>query len=569
MKTEEKVLIFEKDKEWIDAVSRVLQDANIETFCVPGDFKDCYKIVREEGIPILIANIHKIDDNIREIKNFQKSFPKTHILCIFENEDPSFEAFAAFNNYIKRIGRKAYCLATDIRTQVETFFDRRGRGRIKIVFDDRIYKILKSFTITHSGEKKYRGNKLSYKLLFTELESIIRAIFLESSGECPITTSIRVEPFVGDDGHSGSSLLKITPAIILKTDSKKSAVLKFGGLNEIRKESKNYDKYVEWFLTVEQTVRKISYKEENHTAGILYSYPRDRVGAFRHFAEFIRNEPINRSINIISKIFDIDNKHWLAVNGDTYIDQDKRRFQTYYMLDVLGCDLYELKNIHLKALRNEISNYQKKNKKNVWDRKKEYTIFSDLNIKVPDPILFMEKPIVYPLHFTIVHGDLHGYNLLVDQDDEYCFIDFFHTGFGHIYRDFIELELSVRYDLFCSKKITVNNRLIAKEPNSINTVGLKKLIGLEKALIKSSIKDKEPKESFLNQPNKSYNKELKKAYDIIKCIRDCAAANFKDEMEYYYKGLVASSLRALKYPYYLDIKIYRYIIAGLYIQALK
>ena len=120
-------------------------------------------------------------------------------------------------------------------------------------------------------------------------------------------------------GHSGSSLFIVTPSIILNSQSNKSAVLKFGPLDEIKQESRNYDKFVEWFLTVEQTVRKISYKEENNTAAILYSYPKDRKEGFIHYASFIRKNNIDKCLTIIDKMFNVNNKHWLSVDGNEHI----------------------------------------------------------------------------------------------------------------------------------------------------------------------------------------------------------------------------------------------------------
>ena len=41
---------------------------------------------------------------------------------------------------------------------------------------------------------------MPFELVKSELEAIVKKIFLDSSQECPITTRVLLEPFIGDDG---------------------------------------------------------------------------------------------------------------------------------------------------------------------------------------------------------------------------------------------------------------------------------------------------------------------------------------------------------------------------------
>ena len=73
----------------------------------------------------------------------------------------------------------------------------------------------------------------------------------------------------------------------------------------------------------------------------------------------------------------------------------------------------------------------------------------------------------------------------------------------------------------------------------------------------------------LRDPLIKDNEDLSKAFRIIADIRRLAFENYDEKKKLYYMGLVFSSLKALKYFYPLDVKIYRLIISGLYIKLLE
>lgn len=48
-------------------------------------------------------------------------------------------------------------------------------------------------------------------------------------------------------------------------------------------------------------------------------------------------------------------------------------------------------------------------------------------------------------YFSYVHGDLNGANIIIDTHENVWLIDFFHTGLGHVLKDFIKLENDILY----------------------------------------------------------------------------------------------------------------------------
>ena len=48
----------------------------------------------------------------------------------------------------------------------------------------------------------------------------------------------------------------------------------------------------------------------------------------------------------------------------------------------------------------------------------------------------------------IIHGDLNTNNIIIDSKGKWYLIDYAHTGRGHVFLDFINLELNIRHNLF-------------------------------------------------------------------------------------------------------------------------
>ena len=267
-------------------------------------------------------------------------------------------------------------------------------------------------------------------------------------------------------------------------------------------------------------------------------------------------------MNVVEKMFSLNNRRWLSVDATPYIPPSQAGFQTYYVNKVLHAPLHDMRDVHLKKVVQEMANLGHSTAGIYCDVNEDQITFPFIDLSVPNPVSFLSRPLVDPIRFTIIHGDLHGYNVLVDDTGRYFFIDFFYTGFGDIYRDFIELELSVRYDLLCSRKLADEKLLVLRDSSRINVNGLKVLHRLEKALIAKTVHGNEPQDPILRT-----NQELSKAYQVICSIRDFARQNHPDGMKQYYMGLIYSSVKAIKYFYPLDLKLHRLFLAGLYVRV--
>lgn len=571
------ILIFDKDREWAEAEKVLLHEHGFTVDLECDDFEKCIKAVdhREKMYAMAIINIHALDNPSSSLEQFRRASPITAIVLVMNHEDPQALKFFWPPNVLAEypFGSKVSHLVGDLPALIKGHLrmSRMLPEHLKITWPGDISEFLKDYSQSRSEPRRMHKG-LSLDILNDELIYIIMKLFSSRYGDSSVAPAVTVGKAGGVEGHSMTGLIQITPEVIREASepnqppklTPKSALLKFGPKIDIRQESLNYDKWVEWFLTVNQTVRKIGYAEGNYWAGILYSYPRDISAGYESFAEYIRHRPTADCVKVIERMFHPTNKHWLSYNASHLIPREERRLQQYYVRRVLHADLDEMHNVHFsRQMAQTISKIERKKKTNIWTCAPAKIRFENLNVTIPNPLTFITRPDINELTLTIVHGDLHGQNILIDKETgQYYFIDFFYTGPGHIFRDFIELELSVRYDLFSSRALPADKRLTSINSEDINTPGLKRLIQLEKALISSTLKGKDTGFSYLSERER-------KAFEIIKAIRHYAYENCKDNFGHYYKGLIFSSLKALKYFYPLDVKLHRLLISGLYIDELQ
>ncbi|PWH11861.1 MAG: hypothetical protein DDG60_16100 [Anaerolineae bacterium] len=98
--------------------------------------------------------------------------------------------------------------------------------------------------------------------------------------------------------------------------------------------------------------------------------------------------------------------------------------------------------------------------KNFTDSHPEEIMGTELwaQVQAPEPIewmkhnIFGQRDVSMTEHtkLAITHGDLHGDNILTDEDGNLWVIDFERTGQGHILQDFIELESDIINRLPCT-----------------------------------------------------------------------------------------------------------------------
>jgi hypothetical protein len=568
------VFIFDHDKVWVGAATTVLENAGYRVVSETDDFGRCKELCATNMFMVMVVNLESVPDLAPNLKELAELNAHMDLLLTQNDTDPGpLDALKrAGVNTDYRFRPKNDHLVTEMGPEVTEIIDRRGRGRrdLELEWPEDLYDILAGMARNNPGLARHPNPKRATASLRDELELVLRHVFAPKLGQEKISERVRVEPFRSEGGHSSSELFKVTPVVLLDTGYNKSALLKFGPKEETLQESRNYDRFVEWFLRRDQTVRKIAYAEGRDFAGIVYSFPRDDEAGFTKFSDLLRQRAAEPSLAVVEAIFSPQNKHWLAVDGNCFLSDGEVTYQSYYFERVLFCSPYDLRHRHRKRMLDQLEKLEKATGKDIYSSGRDFSL-SALSKSFPDPVEFLTKsPCVEELKMTVVHGDLHADNILLDEQDgnsepRYYFIDFKYTGLGHIYRDFLELELAVRYCLFFSSQLPPRQRARAERGNDVSWEGQKRLLSLENALIKSTVKGQEPQEPYLREDHELYDPQLAKAYQVIKRIRELARANHPEGMRHYFLGMIPAALRALRYHTYpLDVRLSRYVLAGLY-----
>ena len=570
------VLLFDTDTEWARAAAEVLRRFQLKVDVESERFERCFQMAEHTLYSVAVINLSALNDPFEEMLRFCQRFPNIGIVTVLDEPDPTRERWylGLADVHPASFGSKAHSQLSDLVGLVKRVLQERGLGPegLDIEWPPNLEEILEKCRLLRDPHAP-RDRETNLARTQAELRQVLCRMFAPRGASQAIANKVRLESFGHPAGQSGSVMLKVTPQVVLEHAHHKSALLKFGPKEDIRQEAANYDRFVEWFLKRTQTVRKIADEAIHNYAGILYSFPRDDATGFKSFAAFLREEPVERCLDIVERMFSPDNKQWLGVNGSPYLAAEERFFQSYCFQRVLRCSPSDLVNIHLHRFIQEMERQERRTHQDVWSHSPQQVSIPALNLKLREPVYFLTRhPCVEELVFTVVHGDLHAHNILVDVRESrppeappaYYFIDFKYTGFGHIYQDFIDLELSVRYDLFCSSELPPQRRLTRPDSEAISWKGLKKLIRLEKQLIRTTVGGQTTRDPMLDPDDDRFDAEFHKAFQMISTIRRLAEANSPGRMHLYYLSLVPSALKALKYPYPLDVRLYRYLTAALY-----
>ena len=149
---------------------------------------------------------------------------------------------------------------------------------------------------------------------------------------------------------------------------------------------------------------------------------------------------------------------------------------------------------------------------------------------------------------TLIHGDLHSDNIIVDNDNRTYLIDYERTGRGYYLRDFIELEKDIRLRLL---RLDSDQIALAAHLDCL-------LFGQEAPDLLPDWRD--PDHAVFSE---SSRKELNKAFQAICAIRQ-AAADFGGllRLDEYYWALLMETLLTVTDPRVTGVAFQRALLSA-------
>lgn len=253
----------------------------------------------------------------------------------------------------------------------------------------------------------------------------------------PTARRIKLEK-LGIDPHTQVSTAPRPRSLVLKVfeDDRQPVIVKLARKQKINIELKNYHMHIDGHLVGNYIPTLKSYKLMWDIGGAVFNYVGTSEQAFSHFYKEETPEKIQLSLErFFGQVWSDNYKRAVPHNQISLFD---------LYCQVWGREWYErAKNLE----------YTKPDEAMGIERW--------LNIRAVDPIEWLIKYIgenssrdvskIEKTYTGVTHGDLHGDNLLVDENHNAWVIDFERSGVGHILQDFIELESDIINRLNCDK----------------------------------------------------------------------------------------------------------------------
>lgn len=307
--------------------------------------------------------------------------------------------------------------------------------------------------------KAYRKlPKSDIAALSEELGDLLRKLFTDAK-------RLKVESLT--PGAGGSGVVRVQPVLSGEVEGE-YVVVKFGRRDNIRKEVGNYTRYVQPYAGRFATNLVGEPAETLRLGAARFSF-HGHKGTPRSFNDFYGEAQAQQAQAILSFVFQTACRRWCQGKLDwrgRELDYRPVEFDAGMLRerdDALAASFELQKGLSTQQTRLEVREslsqvfeggvVHRSHFRRVDDTQFEVT-FSDppqRAICLPDPLAFAETQrhtFPQPGYWSITHGDLHGGNIMLDEDEHHAWlIDFFKTSWGPALRDFSQIETSIRVEL--------------------------------------------------------------------------------------------------------------------------
>lgn len=229
-------------------------------------------------------------------------------------------------------------------------------------------------------------------------------------------------------GQSGAGVLEVEPGYAFAVGE--PIVLKFGKRDKILQEYHNYTQYVEPYIS-NLCSTQLGCETGRVLGAITYRLLGAEPGAVTSFANFYARSSVDAILAATDSLFRKTCARWY----DNHWPLRERR------------DLVALYSCSFNLVWDEVwANIKTLG----FDPDAETLQFPDLPGTFLNPKRWLEKrhfQLYLPAWCALTHGDLNVHNVLVTAHGDCWLIDFYRSGVGHILRDLVVLETSMKFEL--------------------------------------------------------------------------------------------------------------------------
>lgn len=325
---------------------------------------------------------------------------------------------------------------------------------------ERISKLFKKNIYLHVDfENSVLSNSYSQLPKRIELENLLRSITFSSIKSVERTAVCKVVLKKIEGGMSKSQVYRLfgytknglpTINVILKISRRKDAEIEYH----------NYLQYVKWYLPYTWRPEVLSSAYWNEIGGICYSHAFNDDVSFNSLTHFIKSKDIDKMNYVIDYIFNPVNQTWYHESNV----RERKSITSYYQKKWINGRsnpdiairkiIYSIGNTKIKIVNHDLMEIN--------------------NEKYTNPGVDLLGKLRGSFLTCICHGDLSSNNILISEN-HVTFIDFQDTGIGHIFEDFVSIELSLRLyykldmeflELLLEERSLIRNTLITINDNA-------------------------------------------------------------------------------------------------------
>src|SRR5258706_4616405 len=354
-----------------------------------------------------------------------------------------------------------------------------------------------------NGQRIKQDTSLQERIA-TELDDLLCRLFCRAE-------SILARPMT--PGSSGSSVLRVEP--FYSSGGGQAVVVKFGHIEAIKKEKRNFVEYVQPFIGGARITTILDDRRTFKLGGIVYSLLGVVGDQVEDFDSFYKHNDVSQVRDVLDHIFRDTCAAWYA---------NLSKLQPHNLTD----DYQERLGFTQKKLEAAFENLRKS------VQGKDTLHFSSLSEQQTfiNPILAVaDKHLVRPTYICTTHGDFNPQNILVDRDKHTWLIDFPSAGPGHIMRDVAALDSAVRYQLLSPEDASLDERLDMEQVLSQST----KFSELDR--LATAFPPKNP----------ALAKTFATVVHIRKLARQLIVQNPNDDMGEYYIALLYNGLNNIRF----------------------
>jgi CheY-like chemotaxis protein len=421
------ILVVDDLPDWRATLAGILRDEGYEV-CVAGDRQQALRLLEAERfhLAVLDVRLDEADEDNREglelMRQIKAYDPTTAVIILTGYADVRMvqDALRPQANGLPF----AYSFVEKPNSQELIEFVRRAFQReirinwdLVIHADDTFQKLLARLRFTDRPELPPRQLQL-------EVDELLRKLFF---------TCAEITLYPLEQGFSGSVVFRVEPRYSHRGRGE-SVVAKIAEWPLIEREGRNFARAVQGVVGGHRLPQRLEYARTRSLAGLVYSFA--GLGEATGFAEFYSEAALADIIPVLENLFLETCFPW---GRHDKVLQPSFNFTGHYFSH-LNLDSAKLQR-SLSAL------FGKRHCLSPLVGIGAGLRFLE-DISLVNPVEFiLDRPLIGDAYLTLVHGDLTGYDVILDYRQETWLVDFAGTGQGLLLQDFASFENFIKFAL--------------------------------------------------------------------------------------------------------------------------